>query len=82
MHVVEQTDAQVARKPLVDEFERRHASADDAFLRGVEGFDEAGEFPAGGVEEAEIGEAGAGGGEERAVETDLDEAGGVEGGGT
>jgi hypothetical protein len=33
VHVVEQADPQVAGKAFVDEFERRHAPADDALLR-------------------------------------------------
>ena len=34
VHVVEQADAQVTGKALVDELHRRHSAADDAFLRG------------------------------------------------
>jgi hypothetical protein len=33
VHVVEQADAQVAGKALIDQFERGHAPADDALLR-------------------------------------------------
>jgi hypothetical protein len=33
VHVVEQADAQVAGKTLIDQFERRHAPANDSFLR-------------------------------------------------
>ena len=32
-HEVEQPDAPVAREPLVDDFQRRHAPTDDALLR-------------------------------------------------
>jgi hypothetical protein len=33
MHVVEKADAQVTGKTLIDQFERRHAPADDSLLR-------------------------------------------------